>query len=261
VSYDATASGDNVGWYFSTPSDASGQPAVSLDRRTAYHAGPVDSDVGPLAIGNFNETMHGYGLDRQFRGEIGAVQMFGSRVSGRGALKADEINSRLRLLVSSANATHPDTIAPKSDTSATKLRVIISSDFPPTDVVMKDAPADHCSDPDDMQSMVRFLLYTNEFDVEGLIASSGTFANIAKKQNMLDVIDLYDQVDENLRKHDSRYPSADYLRSVTFQRRKGVIHIGFLSSTKILSLNRNFYASAESALRSGSVGLCFAARQ
>ena len=29
------------------------------------------------------------------------------------------------------------------------------------------------------------------------MASSGTFANIAKKQNMLDVIDLYDKVDEN----------------------------------------------------------------
>jgi len=37
----------------------------------------------------------------------------------------------------------------------------------------------------------------------------------------------------------------------------GVIHIGFLSSTKILSLNRNLYASAESALRSGDVGLVF----
>ena len=34
---------------------------------------------------------------------------------------------------------------------------------------------------------------------------------------MLDVIDLYDQVDENLRKHDSRYPTPEYLRSVTFQ--------------------------------------------
>lgn len=102
-------------------------------------------------------------------------------------------------------------------TDATALRVVISSDFPPTDVVMKDAPADHCSDPDDMQSIVRFLLYTNEFDVEGLIASSGTFANIAKKQNILDVISLYDQVDENLRKHDARYPTPEYLRSVTLQ--------------------------------------------
>jgi hypothetical protein len=100
-------------------------------------------------------------------------------------------------------------------------RVIVSSDFPPTDVVMRGAPADHCSDPDDMQSMVRFLLYTNEFDVEALIASSGTFANIAKKQNILDVLDLYDQVDENLRRHDPLYPTADALRAVTFQGRSG----------------------------------------
>lgn len=24
---------------------------------TSYNAGPVDTDIGPLAIGNFNETM------------------------------------------------------------------------------------------------------------------------------------------------------------------------------------------------------------
>jgi hypothetical protein len=108
VSYDATASGDNVSWYFSPPSDTPGQAVVTLDRRTTYHAGPVDSDIGPLAIGNFNETMHAYGLDRQFRGEIGAVQMFGSRVSGRGALKVDEINSRLQLLRSRANTIEAD---------------------------------------------------------------------------------------------------------------------------------------------------------
>jgi xylan 1,4-beta-xylosidase len=102
-----------------------------------------------------------------------------------------------------------------------RLRVVISSDFPPTNVCMSGCAADHCSDPDDVQSMVRFLLYTNEFDVEGLIASSGTFANIAKKQNILDILNLYDEVDENLRRHDSRFPSADYLRSVTYQGRSG----------------------------------------
>ncbi|MCU0916578.1 MAG: DUF5060 domain-containing protein [Planctomycetes bacterium] len=115
VSYDATASGDNVSWYFSAPADTPGQSAITLDRRTAYHAGPVDSDVGPLTIGNFNETMRGYGLDRQFRGEMGALQVFGSRVSGRGALRIDEINSHVRVLLSSAGATRP--------------RVVISSDF------------------------------------------------------------------------------------------------------------------------------------
>jgi len=98
-----------------------------------------------------------------------------------------------------------------------QLRIVISTDFPPLDVCMSGCPADHTSDPDDIQSMVRFLLYSNEFDVEGLVASSATFANIARKQNILNILELYDQVDENLRKHDTRYPTANYLRSVTFQ--------------------------------------------
>ena len=98
-----------------------------------------------------------------------------------------------------------------------KMRVVISTDFPPLDVCMSGCASDHTSDPDDVQSMVRFLLYSNEFDVEGLIASSGTYANIAKKQNILDIIDLYDQVDENLRRHKTDFPTADALRAVTFQ--------------------------------------------
>jgi hypothetical protein len=51
------------------------------------------------------------------------------------------------------------------------------------------------------------------------------------------------------------------IQQVYTEEGEGVIHIGFLSSTKILSLNRNVHASAESALRLGSVALCFAARQ
>lgn len=102
-----------------------------------------------------------------------------------------------------------------------QLRVVISSDFPPTDVCMSGCAADHTSDPDDVQSMVRFLLYTNEFDVEGLVASSGTFANVANKQNILDMITLYSQVYDNLKVHESNYPAPDHLRSFTFQGRSG----------------------------------------
>jgi hypothetical protein len=98
-----------------------------------------------------------------------------------------------------------------------QLRVVISTDFPPLGVCMSGCPADRTSDPDDLQSMVRFLLYSNEFDVEGLIASSATMANIANKQNILDFLELYDKVDENLRKHDSRYPTVSYLRLITYQ--------------------------------------------
>lgn len=102
-----------------------------------------------------------------------------------------------------------------------QLRVVISSDFPPIDVCMSGCPADRTSDPDDIQSMVRFLLYTNEFHVEGLVVSSATFANIARKQNIVDLLELYGNVDENLRKHDTRYPTAGNLRSVTFQGQSG----------------------------------------
>ena len=82
-------------------------------------------------------------------------------------------------------------------------------------------PAEKRSDPDDIQSMVRFLLYSNDLEVEGLVASSGTYANIANKSNIHDILNLYDQVDENLRKHDPRYPTADQLRSVTWEGRSG----------------------------------------
>lgn len=108
------------------------------------------------------------------------------------------------------------------EADTTRPRVIISSDFPPVDVIPGGAgygPDEKRSDPDDVQSMVRFLLYSNEFDVEGLIASAGTLAYKAKKQNILDILNLYDQVDENLRQHDSRYPTPDELRSVTWEGR------------------------------------------
>ena len=119
--------------------------------------------------------------------------------------------------------------APKAAASSVRAaapRVIVSTDFPPLDVIpVKGAkpgdPAEKCSDPDDVQSMVRFLLYANEFEVEGLLATAGTFANVARKQNILDMLKLYDQVDENLRRHDPRYPTAEALRAVTWQGRDG----------------------------------------
>ena len=90
-----------------------------------------------------------------------------------------------------------------------QYRIFISSDFPSFPVTN--------SDPDDVQSMVRFLLYSNEFEVEGLIASAGTFGMVAEKQNILDVLDIYNEVDENLRIRDTNYPTANYLRSVTYE--------------------------------------------
>ena len=94
----------------------------------------------------------------------------------------------------------------------------MTTDFPPIGVVKSgNVPDTMKSDPDDMQSMVRFLLYANEFDIEGLVASAGTFAMEAHKKNILSVLDEYEKVHENLKKRDPNFPSAGYLRSVTFE--------------------------------------------
>jgi PKD repeat protein len=96
VTYDATSSKENVCWYFSEPKQAPTPASLLLDRKTTYQAGPVGVDIGSLVIGNFNDTMRSYGLDRQFRGEMRNLQIFGSRVGGRGALASEAIlaNSR-----------------------------------------------------------------------------------------------------------------------------------------------------------------------
>lgn len=105
-----------------------------------------------------------------------------------------------------------------------KRRVIVCSDFPPVNGIP--GAADHGephmkSDLDDIQSMVRFLLYANEFDIVGLVASSGTLANIANKNNILDVIAQYEKVEPQLKRHDPAFPSASYLRSITVEGRSG----------------------------------------
>jgi len=53
------------------------------------------------------------------------------------------------------------------------------------------------------------------------VASAGTFANVANKTNILNMLDLYDCAYPNLKQHDPRYPAPEKLRSVTWQGRDG----------------------------------------
>ena len=103
-------------------------------------------------------------------------------------------------------------------------RVVVLTDFPPLDVIpggVGSGPPERRSDPDDVQSMVRLLLHSNDLEIVGLVASAGTFANVANKKNLLDMLDRYAQVERNLRRHDRRYPTAKYLRSITWQGASG----------------------------------------
>jgi hypothetical protein len=70
------------------------------------------------------------------------------------------------------------------------------------------------SDPDDMESMVRFLLYTNEFDVEALVPSTSRhLKDSVHPEQILKRIDAYETVLPNLRAHAKGWPSAADLRA------------------------------------------------
>jgi hypothetical protein len=69
-------------------------------------------------------------------------------------------------------------------------------------------------DPDDEQSLVRFLLYSNEWDVEGIIcnrARARDRENLNKERTGLGIarrlLDAYGQCRPHLVKHDPRYPT------------------------------------------------------
>ena len=85
-------------------------------------------------------------------------------------------------------------------TAVEKPRIIVTSD----------------GEIDDQCSMIRFMLYTNECDVEGIISSSSQYHahghNWAGDDWIEPDLAAYAQVYPNLVKHDPAYPTPEYLR-------------------------------------------------
>jgi hypothetical protein len=74
---------------------------------------------------------------------------------------------------------------------------------------------DIANEPDDQMSMVRFLVYSNQFDVEGLVASTSTWMRSRVRPDVIrTVIDAYRQVYPTLSTHADGYPTADALNAL-----------------------------------------------
>jgi 5S rRNA maturation endonuclease (ribonuclease M5) len=65
------------------------------------------------------------------------------------------------------------------------------------------------ADPDDTQSMVRLLLYSNEIDIKGLIATTSVWKKTSvAPESIKKIIQAYGKVQPNLMKHEAGFPSA-----------------------------------------------------
>jgi hypothetical protein len=85
--------------------------------------------------------------------------------------------------------------------AADKLRVLVLTDIE--------------NEPDDAMSMVRFLTYTNQWDVEGLVATTSIHQqNKTAAWRIREIVEAYGKVRDNLEKHERGFPTAEYLLSV-----------------------------------------------
>ena len=74
---------------------------------------------------------------------------------------------------------------------------------------------DITNEPDDQESLVRFLVYANEFDVEALIATTSTWLrNRTSVQNIRQCVEAYGKVRDNLSQHATGFPTQAELESV-----------------------------------------------
>lgn len=70
------------------------------------------------------------------------------------------------------------------------------------------------ADPDDAQSLIRFLLYSNEWDVEGLIATTSIHQKSrVAPESIIKVLDAYQKVRPNLLLHEKGFPGYEALKA------------------------------------------------
>jgi Protein of unknown function (DUF1593) len=105
----------------------------------------------------------------------------------------------VRIIAAQGQSVSP--LASRVDPYVEKQRVVVMTDI--------------ANEPDDQMSMVRFLVYSNQFDVEGLIATTSTWMKNRVRPDVLEtLVAAYAEVRPNLLRHEPGFPSADALRAV-----------------------------------------------
>jgi hypothetical protein len=101
----------------------------------------------------------------------------------------------------SAQGSAVNPLAARIDPYAEKQRVIVMTDI--------------ANEPDDQMSMVRFLVYSNQFDVEGLIATTSTWMKNTVRPDVIQMlVGAYEQVRPKLMQHQPGFPTPAALNAV-----------------------------------------------
>ena len=108
----------------------------------------------------------------------------------------------LAAFLSASLAAAADRPAAERSPSAGRPRVFVLTDI--------------SNEPDDEESLVRFLVYANEFDVEGIVATTSTWLRGTTREDLIRrQVEAYRLVRPNLVKHAAGFPEAEHLLSVT----------------------------------------------
>jgi hypothetical protein len=79
------------------------------------------------------------------------------------------------------------------------------------------------NEPDDTQSMIRFLLYSNHWDVEALIATTSIHQrDKTSSESIRTLVRAYGRVREKLLQHEPGFPTAEYLLSTVRDGKAGL---------------------------------------
>lgn len=101
--------------------------------------------------------------------------------------------------VCAAQPATPDPLAARVDPHVAKPRVLVLTDI--------------ANEPDDQMSLVRFLVYANQFEVEGLVATTSTWLRDRVRPDVIEtVVNAYAEVRPNLERHAPGFPPAESLR-------------------------------------------------
>ena len=80
------------------------------------------------------------------------------------------------------------------------------------------------NEPDDAQSLVRFMTYSNQWDVEGIVATTSCWQRDQTAEwRIHEIIDAYGKVRDNLEIHEKGYPTHEYMKGII---KKGVPKFG-----------------------------------